>query len=133
VTLASGLAALAAVLLLAATALIWQQEPVSVRAAARSGSAPRGAELFRAKGCAMCHTGPESRGSTGLPDLSDASAWAGRRRPGFSAEDYLRQSIRDPGAFVAPGFRPSGPVTGMPTLSVSDEEVDALVAYLLAR
>lgn len=134
-TLAAGLAGVAAVLLFGAAAMGWQQEAAPVRAAGPSGAALDGAALFRAKGCATCHVGPDSNaGSPGLPDLSDTTAWADRRRSGYEAEEYLRESIRDPGVFMAPGYRwTGGPVSGMPTLAVSDAEVDALIAYLLAR
>jgi cytochrome c551/c552 len=135
VTVAAGLAGVAAVLLLGAGAMGWQHEAAPVRAGDPSGVALDGAALFRAKGCATCHVGPDSKAeSTEFPDLSNAAAWAGRRRSGYEAEEYLRESIRDPGVFTAPGYRwAGGPVSGMPTLTVSDAEVDALIAYLLAR
>ncbi len=49
----------------------------------------------------------------------------------MSAEDYLTESIQVPNAFISPAFRPNGPTTSMPTLNVSDAEVEALVSYLL--
>ena len=66
------------------------------------------------------------------PDLSDAASWAGDRRPGMSAEDYVAESVRTPGAFISPAFQPiGGPTEAMPLLDVSDAELDALVRYLL--
>ncbi len=51
---------------------------------------------------------------------------------GMSAQDYVAESIEQPGAFISPAFRGGvGPTTFMPQLDVSDAEVDALVAYLL--
>lgn len=134
-TRAGVLAGVAAVLLLLATAFSWQEETPSVRAATSSRPVLDGPALFRAKGCATCHTGPDTEPAfTGLPDLSDAASWADGREPGRSAAAYLRESIREPGVFIAPDFHAAGgPITGMPTLAVSDTEVDALVAYLLAR
>ena len=97
------------------------------------GTALDGASLFRAKGCATCHTGPDSTaGGEGFPDLRAASAWAGERVPGMSAQDYITQSIRDPIAVISPEFASSAIGTGMPTLMLSDGEVAALVEYLLA-
>jgi mono/diheme cytochrome c family protein len=91
-----------------------------------------GAALFQAKGCATCHTGPDSQALfLGFPDLSDAASFAGDRRPGMSADGYLKESIRVPNAFISPAFRPNGPTTGMPALNLSDAEVDVLVSYLL--
>jgi cytochrome c1 len=135
VTGASVLASVAAVFLVAAGILSWQQEAAPARVVARPALALDRAALFRAKGCAPRHAGPDTDPAfTGLPDLSDAPSWAGRRESGLGAAAYLRESIRDPGVFTAPGFKPlDGPVQGMPTLAVSDAEVDALVAYLLHR
>jgi mono/diheme cytochrome c family protein len=93
-----------------------------------------GPTLFRNKGCAACHGDPEDEATGGpCPDLSDVREWAGERRSGMSAEDYLAESIREPAAFMSPAFRPggNGPVQAMPELDVSEEEIDALVAYLL--
>jgi hypothetical protein len=49
----------------------------------------------------------------------------------MSAEEYVRESISSPGAFVSPQFNPSGPVAAMPGIAASPVEVDALVEYLL--
>ena len=104
-----------------------------------SGPAPGapldGATLFRTKGCASCHTGPDTTPAARVgPDLSDAASWAGDRRPGMSAEDYVAESVRAPGAFISPAFRPYGGPTGaMPVLDVADDELDALIAYLLGE
>lgn len=93
-----------------------------------------GASLFLAKGCASCHTGPDSTSPHGLPDLRDASTWAATRQPGQSAEQYLAESMRSPGAFISPEFDgPQGPTSGMPTLALSEAEIDVLVAYLLGE
>ncbi len=92
-----------------------------------------GAALFRAKGCSTCHDGPETDALIdGFPSLVDVASFAGSRRPGYSAQEYVAESIKEPGAFFSPAFHGGvGPTTQMPTLDVSDAEVDALVAYLL--
>lgn len=94
-----------------------------------------GAALFRTKGCASCHPGPDTTPAVSIgPDLSDATSWADDRRPGMSAEDYVTESVRAPGAFISPAFRPYGGPTGaMPVLDVSDDELDALIAYLVGE
>jgi hypothetical protein len=66
-----------------------------------------------------------------FPSLAAASAWAGSRRPGVSAEEYLDESIREPLAFISPEFHGSGPTPAMPELGLSDAERDAVVAFLL--
>ena len=62
------------------------------------------------------------------PELSALAQIAPTRRPGLSAEAYIRESVRQPQAFRVPGFTD----LDMPTLPISDAELDALVAFLLA-
>ena len=92
-----------------------------------------GATLFQVKGCASCHTGPDSSSAfPGSPSLTNANDWAGDRRPEMSAADYLAESMRNPSAFISPAFAGGwGPMTGMPDLNLDDAEIAALVAYLL--
>ncbi len=92
-----------------------------------------GASLFRAKGCVTCHRGPDTRSSfEGYPPLDNAAAWAGNRRPGMSAADYLAESMVAPDAFSSPAFSGgSGPSGSMPRLRLTSEEIEALVAFLL--
>jgi mono/diheme cytochrome c family protein len=98
----------------------------------RAAPALGGATLFQAKGCATCHTGPTSMATMGeFPSLAAASSWAGSRRPGLTAEEYLDESIREPWAFISPVFDGSGPTTAMPELGLSAPERDAMVAFLL--
>lgn len=98
---------------------------------------PDGAQLFQAKGCASCHAGPDTAASFGssFPSLVAASQWAGDRRPGLTAQDYLAESIAAPNAFFAPGFQPgqAGPTKAMPQLQITSEEIDALTDYLLQQ
>ncbi len=123
--------ALGALLALAGTWIGWRDDgSASVRAA----PVLDGETLFHAKGCATCHTGPTSTASMGeFPSLADARSWAGSRREGLSAEQYLEESIREPWAFISPEFHASGgPTTAMPELGLSDAERDAVVAFLLS-
>jgi hypothetical protein len=96
-----------------------------------------GAQLFVAKGCSSCHRGPAGSPSSAFgtfgPSLAAANTWAGERRDGMSAEEYLAESMRNPSAFISPAWTGGGggPTTGMPQLSLSDEEIASLVDYLL--
>jgi mono/diheme cytochrome c family protein len=121
---------------LGASVLAWTSDrSADAPLAAAPGSAPPGgASLFHAKGCATCHTGPDSGAAfSEFPNLSDAPSWAATRVSGMSASEYIAQSIRDPIAVISPQFHSTGgPTAGMPTLALSDAEVDALVQYLLA-
>jgi len=110
-------------------------------AAARSGSdegalasaglaqAKTGEQIFTAAGCAGCHTfSPAGSNGTIGPNLNDLAAAAGEREPGKSAEEYIRESLTDPGAFLAEGFGNT-----MPSFEgrLTDEQIQALVEYLL--
>jgi hypothetical protein len=94
-----------------------------------------GAALFGLKGCATCHDGPDSTSFVDAgPSLAAASSWAGDRIEGASAHEYLKQSMRNPSAFISPAYRPNGgPTDDMPLLQLSDDEIDTLVGYLLDR
>lgn len=124
------LAAVIAVALAVLTVATWNK---STNTSVEGDPAKVGATLFQVKGCASCHNGPDSKSRVhGIPPLTDASDWAGDRRPGMSAADYLAESMRTPSAFISPEFGGGfGPMTGMPDLNLSDAEIAALVAYLL--
>jgi cytochrome c oxidase subunit 2 len=123
----AALLAVAVAVLAAATALAWGRGGGGEPAAIASAGALDGAALFIAKGCAVCHLAEGAQDGYGIgPDLRGLPTTAGSRAPGLDAEGYVRQSIRDPGAYP-PGMRGA-----MPTLPVSPSELDALVAYLLA-
>ena len=85
-------------------------------------------------GCLLCHKVSE-RGNTRGPDLRGVGARAALRRPGLSAEEYLVESLVDPGAYVveefaAPGGETIMPVANQPPADLSPTELKALVAYL---
>lgn len=87
-----------------------------------------GALIFQAKGCSGCHTitGVAELASIG-PNLTHLANIAGERIVGFSAAEYVTQSIREPQALTVTGF----PAGVMPTLQISDAELEALVEFLL--
>jgi len=98
-------------------------------ASAGLAQAKTGDQIFTAAGCAGCHTfGPA--GSTGTigPSLDDLKSAAGNREPGKSAEDYIRESISDPGAFLVEGYN-----NAMPSFQgrLTDQQIQALIDYLL--
>jgi nitric oxide reductase subunit C len=89
----------------------------------------RGRQLYRSTGCGNCHD-PNLFGQRLGPPLDHVGTAAATRRPGLSPEEYTRQSILDPGAFVVPGYQDSMPRDLGRDLSPTD--LDALVAYLLS-
>lgn len=95
-----------------------------------------GKEIFTgAGGCAVCHTIEGiSPGLVG-PDLTHIGTDASGRIAGVSAEDYLTESIRDPGAFAAKGVERAtlGLMPQAIAANLTDQQVEALVQFLLAQ
>jgi len=60
------------------------------------------------------------------PDLTHVADRAATRVAGLDAPAYVRQSIREPGAYRVPGY----PAV-MPNLGLSDSDIDSLIAFLL--
>lgn len=90
-----------------------------------------GAQIFTAAGCAACHTLADAGSKSDVgPDLDALAENARTRQPGTSAEEYVRQSIVEPGAFVVEGFQNVMPAGYGEQLS--QEQIDALVEYLLS-
>jgi mono/diheme cytochrome c family protein len=93
--------------------------------------AKTGEQIFTAAGCAACHTLSKAgaNGNVG-PNLDELKADAGKLTDA-SPEDYARQSILTPDAFVVQGFQKGV----MPSYQgrLTNQQVDALVKYLLGE
>jgi mono/diheme cytochrome c family protein len=87
----------------------------------------QGKDLF-ARYCATCHSTVQDEVIVG-PSLAGVAARAGTRVEGLGAQEYIQQSIQHPNAYIVAGFDDLMPSTLGETLS--GEEVEALVAYLL--
>ena len=95
------------------------------------GAADVGKALFTTKGCSACHTLTATGASSTIgPKLDGIGTAAGTRKPGMAAEAYIRESIQEPQAFIAPGFTAPSP---MPTGLATGKELDDLVAFLAAQ
>jgi len=107
------------------------QEPAQyeawVNASPNGPLSASGEKIFAELGCSTCHRadvqgrGPKLQGVFGKPvQLEDG-------RTVTADENYLRESILDPGSRRVKGFQPI-----MPTFQglVSEEQVNALVAYI---
>jgi mono/diheme cytochrome c family protein len=126
------LCAIGAVVLAVITIATWDRGTGGAVADGPTTVVGDGAQLFRAKGCASCHDGPDSTAQfVDFPSLADAPSWAGDRRTGMSAAEYVTQSIREPGAFISPAWVGGGPTTAMPQLGLTQAEIAAVVDYLL--
>jgi cytochrome c oxidase subunit 2 len=64
------------------------------------------------------------------PTWQGISGIAGDRVPGLSAEEYLRESIVDPKAYIVEGYL--GIMQSFKFL-LSEEDIDSLVAFLLTQ
>ncbi len=90
-----------------------------------AGDASRGQSLFTQNGCSACHT------TTGVklvgPGLAGIYDRAAARVAGLSADAYIEQSIRQPGAFIVPEF-PNVMLATFANLPAPD--LADLIAYL---
>ncbi|MBI4674941.1 MAG: c-type cytochrome [Chloroflexi bacterium] len=84
-------------------------------------------------GCFACHR-LGSRGGKIGPEWDGIGTRAATRIPGMTAEEYIRQSILDPGAFAPPGFEDKAQL--MPSSlgeKLTAEELDLIVEFLLRQ
>jgi cytochrome c551/c552 len=89
----------------------------------------RGALLFATKGCVGCHmhaSFPNAHMQVGS-DLTAVADRAGTRVAGLDARAYIRQSLREPGAYRVAGYSAL-----MPDLALTDEQIDSLTSFLLS-
>lgn len=93
-----------------------------------------GRELFvGGGGCSACHAiEGVAQGVLG-PDLNGTASIGANRIPGYTAEQYLRESIVDSCAYTVEGTDCNLMLNVMNSISLSDEDVDALVAFLLQQ
>ena len=108
-----------------------KQHEASSGGGGAGGAAPDGAKLFAANGCGGCHTFKPA-GSDGQvgPDLDTLANAA--KAAGASPEEFVKQSIADPNAYLAPGYQ-GGVMPGTFAKTLKPEEIDALVQYLLGK
>ena len=94
---------------------------------APSGTAA-GKALYLSNGCGGCHTfkPAASTGKVG-PDLDNLAADAKKANRG-SLEQYTRESIEDPNAYIVPGY----PKGVMPAFkgTLTDSQINELVSFL---
>jgi mono/diheme cytochrome c family protein len=98
-------------------------------ASAGLAQAKTGEQIFTAAGCAGCHTfSPAGSNGTIGPNLDQLKTQAGKLVPGKSADEYIRESIEDPSAYIVKGFP-----NAMPSFKgrLTDQQIKALVDYLL--
>lgn len=96
-----------------------------------AGNPDNGPAVFMANGCAACHVIDSLDGARGAvgPPLTRLGKFASERKEGQSAEDYIRESIENPNAYVVDGY-PAGLMPANLKGNMSAEEYKDLVAYL---
>jgi cytochrome c oxidase subunit 2 len=82
-----------------------------------------GAAAFAAN-CTACHK-TDSTAVVG-PGLAGIGERAATRVDGLSADEYIRQSLLEPAAYIVPDF----PAGMFPFTHLSDDEINGLIAYL---
>ena len=90
-----------------------------------TGGSPeeRGEQLFVSIGCNACHS-IESEDTIVGPSLVGIAERAGTRTS-LSADEYMRQSINEPAAYIVDGYTNS-----MVVPKISPNQVDDLIAYI---
>jgi len=113
----------------------WEAEEI-----VKMNSAPDGASVYQAKGCIGCHQ-LDAVGAVGAvgPTHNGMGATAEARiaAPDYTgtattAEEYIIESIRNPGAYIVPNY-PAGVMQPYPPEQINDAELDALVQFLLEQ
>ena len=97
-----------------------------------AGDAATGDQLYNANNsCAACHTLVEGVDIFGYPSMFGIAERAGTTREGYSAEEYLHESIVLPCEFLA-----EGPVCLMPRNfgeRLDAQDVADLIAFLMTQ
>jgi mono/diheme cytochrome c family protein len=98
--------------------------------AAPAGNAAAGATLFKSKGCTGCHTfKPAGSNAKVGPDLDKLAQEAKRANRG-SLEQFARESIENPSAYLEPSYQNVMPNFGQ---TLSSKQISDLVAYLTQK
>ncbi|MBT3942989.1 MAG: c-type cytochrome [Chloroflexi bacterium] len=84
-----------------------------------------GEEVFAANACVACHSTGEN--DVVGPGLAGIGERAGTRVAGQSADEYLNEAIKDPGAFIVDGFANAMPGTFG---NLPEGEINDLITFL---
>ncbi len=102
---------------------------------AASGNAELGAQLFaQGRGevppCSICHRVVSGQVGFSIgPNLAGIGEHAGTQVAGLSAEEYLRQSILEPGRYIVPSYR--NMMYADYDAQLTEQNIQDLIAYLL--
>ena len=114
-------------------AWLYQQQTGAQAPVNAADPAAVGRQLFQQYGCNACHTLADANASGQVgPNLNGIATKAGSMVPGESAEQYLRESIVKPNAYIVPGYQANIMPQNFAD-RISQQELDALVKYLLMQ
>ncbi len=89
-----------------------------------------GREIYEGKGtCVSCHTIGSSEAGR-FPDLAGIGASSAAKIEGMSDVEYLAESLYEPDLYIVDGFNPGMPPVNKPPVSLSQQEVLTVIAYL---
>jgi cytochrome c2 len=89
-----------------------------------------GREIYEGKGtCVGCHTIGSSEAGR-FPDLAGIGARSASMIEGMSDVEYLAESLYEPDKFIVEGFNPGMPPANKPPVSLNQQEVLTVIAYL---
>jgi len=113
------------------------QEPSVDARRAELGSLPAGdpsggEQVFTGKGaCSACHSLDPGIQTVG-PTLAGIASRAATRKPGYSAEMYLTESIVSPDAYIVEGFQ-GGIMPANYSQQLSEQQLADVVAFLMTK
>ena len=97
-----------------------------------AGNAANGRRLFASLACNSCHAIPGvSDAATTCPPLGNIGNIAATRKPGYTAGQYLVESITNTNAFVVPNYQPN--IMPKTFATLPQAQINDLVAYLSAQ
>ena len=108
--------------------------PTTTAATTTAAAAPSvdAKALFVSAGCGACHPFKAAGTSATVgPDLDTAPA-KDAKKAGMALDAFVKQSIVDPNAFVAPGF-PKGVMPATFGTSLSAAKIAALVSFIAGK
>jgi mono/diheme cytochrome c family protein len=103
--------------------------PTTTTTATAAGDPKAGAVLFKSQGCGGCHTfKPAGTNAKIGPDLDKLPEYA--KAAGKPLDEFTRESIANPSAYVEKGYQPTMPDFGQ---TLSAKQISDLVAYLTQK
>ena len=90
--------------------------------------------IFNGKGkCNTCHTLDPSAPKSRCPDLADVGIRSATRQPGMTAKEYLIEATYEPHKYLVPGYGNIMPPVWKPPISLSEIEIETVIAFLQSQ